>query len=89
MSKTVKLMVIWYREAKEAFEIGTDHDNRGNQVTILLEDKMLFACHQWSIKLWYPEFKDHVGQGLSFSQCASEKFQSAATFPFVFLQRAR
>ena len=49
MSKTVKLMVIWYREAKQALEIGTDHDNRGNQVAILLEDKMLFACHQGSI----------------------------------------
>lgn len=84
--ETVEFVMVRNGEAKQAFEIGTDHDNGGDEIAVLLPLSDVFPGSEEQLHLGNAEFEDQVGQQFPLSQCTAEQLETTAAFEPVFLE---
>ena len=73
-------------QAHQSFQVRTDHDDGGYQISIFLPLGAVLARGEQQIHLGDAQLQDEVGQQLPFPERAPEKLQAASPLKFVFLQ---
>lgn len=84
--ETVEFVMVWNGEAKQTFEIGTDHDDRSDEIAVFLPLTNVFPGSEEQFHLRNAEFENQVGKQFPFPQGTTEQLETTAAFEPVLLE---
>lgn len=89
VGQTIEFVMVRNRQAQQAFQIRTDHDDGGDQIAVFFPLGDVFTGGKEQIHLRDPEFQDEIGQQFPFPQSATQQLQATAPFEAVFFELRR